>query len=408
MRILLSAYACAPGMGSEPGVGWNWSRELGRRGHEVVVLTVRSMEHRIREELAVTAGSVPEYVFVDFAYWPKLPDGVWPRFMRYHYFCWQLAAYREALRLHKARPFDCVHHLTWGSVRLPTFMWRLGVPLIFGPLGGGEVTPKPMRRSYGLRDRIFEWLRDASNATVRLNPLMRAAFRRARLVVARTEETARLITAASKQLHVQQELAVAEVADIERARAERSIPSSPVIVFAGRLIHWKGADLALAAFARYRTRSDTGRLMICGEGPEREELQTLARKLGVSDAVDFRGKLAQNELFAVFRRSSVFLFPSLHDAGGTVVLEALANGLPVICLDCGGPKSFVNKGCGRVVPTAGRRKSEVVAALSDTLSELLASPDELARLSAQSFRRAESFELRHVVEALYAKAGFAI
>ena len=408
MRILLSAYACAPGMGSEPGVGWSWSRELARRGHEVVVVTVKSMAHRIREELASAAGPVPEYVFIDFAAWPTLPDRIWPRFMRLHYVCWQLAAYRAALRLHRKRPFDCVHHLTWGSVRLPTFMWRLGVPLIFGPLGGGEVAPKAMRRAYGLRDQTFEWARDVSNATVRLNPFMRAAFRHARLVVARTEETARLISAAPGQLHVQQELAIGDLGDIVRARAERSVPPSPAIVFAGRLVHWKGADLALAAFARYRAHSGAGRLLICGEGPERAKLEALARGLGVADVIEFRGKLAQDELFALFRRSSVFLFPSLHDAGGTVVLEALANGLPVICLDCGGPKCFVDERCGRVVATTGRRKSDVIAALGEALAQLLASPVELTRVSAQCFRRAEGFELGRVVEALYAKAGFAV
>ena len=165
MRILLSAYACAPGMGSEPGVGWSWSRELARRGHEVVVVTVKSMAHRIREELASAAGPVPEYVFIDFAAWPTLPDRIWPRFMRLHYVCWQLAAYRAALRLHRKRPFDCVHHLTWGSVRLPTFMWRLGVPLIFGPLGGGEVAPKAMRRPMACATRLSNGL-----ATCRTRP----------------------------------------------------------------------------------------------------------------------------------------------------------------------------------------------------------------------------------------------
>ena len=136
-----------------------------------------------------------------------------------------------------------------------------------------------------------------------------------------------MISAAPGQLHVQQELAIGDLGDIVRARAERSVPPSPAIVFAGRLVHWKGADLALAAFARYRAHSGAGRLLICGEGPERAKLEALARGLGIADVVEFRGKLAQDELFALFRRSSVFLFPSLHDAGGTVVLEALAERL---------------------------------------------------------------------------------
>lgn len=408
MRILLSAYACAPGMGSEPGVGWSWSRELARRGHEVTVMTVGAKADCIRQHLANSEGPKPDFVFVDFRRWPKLGDGVWPRLIRLHYFFWQLAAARQAARLHAAKPFDCVHHLTWGSIRLPTFMWRVGAPLIFGPLGGGERSPKPLRRAHSVYGKLFEWARDFSNATVRLNPMMRTAFRRARLVIARTEESARLVTAARSRVHIQQELAVHDLSDLARARHERTVPTSPVIVFAGRLVHLKGIDLAIRAFAQFRRAHHTGRFLIHGDGPERSRLEALAVEQGVADAVEFRGKVDQHELFALFRRSSVFLFPSLHDSGGTVVLEALANGLPVICLDCGGPKCFVDAQCGRVVPAFNRSADRVVADLGRALSEILLPKGRVFELSAGCFDRAEQFELGRVVERLYGRAGFTV
>jgi glycosyltransferase involved in cell wall biosynthesis len=108
-------------------------------------------------------------------------------------------------------------------------------------------------------------------------------------------------------------------------------------------------------------------------------LRQQASELGLS--VEFVDHLPQRELFECFRQADCFLFPSLHDSGGTVVLEALSFGLPVICLDLCGPAEFVDEACGVVVATAGKSESEVEAALGDALVMMATEPEALTRRS---------------------------
>jgi glycosyltransferase involved in cell wall biosynthesis len=86
--------------------------------------------------------------------------------------------------------------------------------------------------------------------------------------------------------------------------------------------------LAIQALAAARASSVDAKLTIVGDGPARNDLERLTLKLGVSDHVIWRGELPREELLEVYGTHHAFLFPSLHDAGGTVVLEAWAYGLP--------------------------------------------------------------------------------
>src|SRR5579863_8818497 len=139
VKLLVSAYACEPGKGSEPGVGWNWVQALVRRGYHVQVITRSNNREAIendstwrREELAFHYYDLPGWM----RRWKRWPGGIY-----LYYLLWQIGALRVARRLHAAERFDRVHHVTFASYRQPSFMGRLGIPFIFGPVGGGETTP---------------------------------------------------------------------------------------------------------------------------------------------------------------------------------------------------------------------------------------------------------------------------
>jgi glycosyltransferase involved in cell wall biosynthesis len=76
----------------------------------------------------------------------------------------------------------------------------------------------------------------------------------------------------------------------------------------------------------------------------------------------------------------LFVFPSLHDSSGNVVLESLSRGLPVVCLDLGGPQTYIDSHCGVVVSTLGRSRAEVEQALATAIGALLDDPARLARM----------------------------
>lgn len=367
VRILAFAYSCEPGKGSELGAGWVWTRMLARLG-EVWVLTVPDG----REAIEASLPKIPERDRIHFIYL-DIPPGsrFWwqkdQRGIRFHYLLWQGLAFRKARRLHKQLEFDLVWHLTMSTVWLGSLLGAVPAPFVYGPVGGGVSPPLRFLPSFGLRGALYELLRELVRKIGRYaNPLARLAWRRARLILVQNPETQRWLPKRHRHKAcvfpnvVIQELPTSEV---------RKTITAPTALFAGRLLPWKGAELAVRAIAL----RPTWHLLICGSGPQESELRRLTNRLGVTDRIRFLGWVARDDLLRVMREEAeVLLFPSLHDEAGWAVAEALVNGLPVICLDVGGPRLL--KGDAGVA----------VAIDGDA-------PDIVARLATEGLDRVQSF-----------------
>ena len=133
-------------------------------------------------------------------------------------------------------------------------------------------------------------------------------------------------------------------------------------MFAGNLIALKGLDLAFEAL---QASGCDARFTLFGKGNFQSFLKRSAANLGLTERIEFRGSLPHNELLRTYGDFDVFLFPSLHDTGGYSVIEAMANGLPVICLDVGGPGTAVQAGCGVKIPLG--RRGDVIHALAEAI-----------------------------------------
>ena len=397
MRVLLSAFACAPHSGSEPGVGWHWALELARRGHEVVVLTRARDRSAIEAEL--NAGRLPEGLGFDFL----MPDWLGRLAARglplqLVHLVWQLVAYRHArARLGRER-FDLVHHLTYCVIRQPSFMGRLPVPFVLGPVGGGERAPWALRQGMGARGWLLELVRDGLNLLALVDPMTRQALAAARLIYVSGPDTARLVPSRHRgkvRIGLQVGIDLPAPARQEERRPEEDHEAAadrPLrLLFVGRCLAWKGMDIGLAALAELLARGRWARLTIAGTGPAAVRWRAQAHRLGIDDALDWLAWVEHDRMAEVYRAHDVLLFPSLHDSGGQAVLEALAHGRPVACFDLGGPGSMVDASCGRVVVTRGRGRREVVRGLADALQELADSPALRRRLGQGARARAARY-----------------
>jgi glycosyltransferase involved in cell wall biosynthesis len=137
--------------------------------------------------------------------------------------------------------------------------------------------------------------------------------------------------------------------------------SSPLAVFAGRLLGWKGLRLALATLRQ--PEASTWRLDVYGDGPQRERLERIALRWQVADRVRFLGDRSRTEVDEALARADVLLLPSIHDAAGWSVAEAMAAGCPVLALDVGGPATLVGDGDGILVDPRGDVVSDLAVAL---------------------------------------------
>jgi glycosyltransferase involved in cell wall biosynthesis len=366
MKVLLSAYSCEPGQGSERGVGWNVVKAVAKH-HEIWVLT-RPDEGKEAIEAELIRNPEPNLHFVYF----NLPilGSMWKwkfGLMQLHYYLWQIQAYLVARRLHQQIGFEIAHHVTFVKYSRPSFLAFLPIPLLWGPVGGGEFAPRAFWQDFSVKNKIHELVRLMGCWVFELDPFVRFTARRSAIVKATTEETAdRIRRMGAKNISV--ELAIGLLGEEIKTLAQYETPErSPIrFVSIGRLLHWKGFHLGLRAFAQANLPDAV--YWIVGAGPEMSKLQALAQELGVGDRVKFWHELSREETLQKLGECTALVHPSLHDSGAGVCLEAMAAGRPVICLDLGGPAVQVTKETGFKI--AASTPERAVRDLADAMVRL--------------------------------------
>ncbi len=349
LKVLLSAYSCEPGRGSEPGVGWDWMRQIARY-HDVWVITRANNRDAIERALAREPMPNVHWAYFDL-----------PRYARFfkrgargvalYYYLWQAGIYPLARRLERAHGFDLTHHVTFGKYWAPSFLGRLAPPFVWGPVGGGESAPASFWPSFGARGIVYEAARTAGRALEDADPFVRMTARRAALGLAKTTETARKLErlgCPAVKIYLEVSLAAEEIRTLAALPRHDAAPVR--FLSTGRMLHWKGFYLGIEAFARAARELGEAEYVLVGDGPERRKLERLAARLGVAGQVAFRGVVPRAEALRELARSDVVAHPSLHDSSGWVTIEAMAAGRPVVCLDCGGPGAQVSADAGIKVP----------------------------------------------------------
>jgi len=398
-RILLSAFECNPYMGSDAEVGWQWARQLSLRSFDVTVITRRTHQQEIEQFVADTgdcANVCFEYIDIEWLY--PCTSLINPRNHIYYYF-WQWVAYLHAKQLHRENPFNLIHHVTWVSFRQPSFMGLVGASMYFGPVAGGDEIPHGYTKSFAFKQRVVEVFRGMVNAIVRFDPLMRLTFASAEKVFFTSDaHLARVPGFVRKKAQV--ELAIG--CDTPAAEEMPAVPlrRGNRLLFVGRFIGWKGMDLGLQIFAHIRQERTDVTLTIIGDGVEKIRWMSQAKHLGVDEAIEWRGWQSKADVQKLYSEFDVFFFPSLRDSGGFVVLEALQQGLPVVCFNLGGPGVLVDDSCGKAVE-AGSDVQQTVSEYANAVLHALSRGINDPKLSHHCRQRAQFFTWDSLIARVY-------
>jgi glycosyltransferase involved in cell wall biosynthesis len=384
LRILAFAYSCEPEKGSEPGAGWIFAQMLANLG-EVWVVTRANNREPIEAELARRPDLRDlHFVYVDLPAWARF----WKRGIRgarLYYLLWQVAALRRVRPINRELKFDLTWHLTIANIWMGSVACMTGIPFVYGPAGGGTGASWRLLPAVGLQGSVHEIARGmARNLGRYCNPLAQLSWERAQLLLLQNQSTLEWLPkrhhSKSRVFHnvVLEEEAFA-VSRSNGSATKESTPSAgrtrlqrnfATAVLAARLLPLKGGELAIRAIAR----TPGWHLLICGKGPDKARLVRLVERLGVQDRVHFLGWLARAEVFRIMREDAdVLLFPSLHDEAGWAIAEAVALGVPVICLDLGGPPMLM--GPQGVAVSANSNVADVVARISNALESVALTDD---------------------------------
>ena len=396
-RVLLLAEQANPEFVSVPLEGWSHCRALADVVDAHVVTQVRNREaiqragwtegqqftaidsekvaarmHKLSGLLRGGAGkgwtTVMALNSISYAYFEKL---VWQRL-------------GPAIRRGE---FDVVHRVTPLSPTLPSKLAprcaAAGVPFVWGPINGGVAWPKAFDAARRAEREWLSYVRDA----YKLLPGYRATREHAAALIVGSVATHEQVPPRYRDRCVY----IPENAiDTDRFTARRTRTVAPGeavrLVFVGRLVPYKGADMLLEAAADLLRRGRV-RLTIIGEGPERPKLQGIIGREKLADAVDLPGWVEHKQLAARLAEHDVFAFPSIREFGGAVVLEAMAVGLvPVVC-DYGGPGELVTDATGYRLPMSPR--DQLIRSLRVTLERIAAEPAGLEPMARAGRRRVE-------------------
>ena|GEM_PF-3320302 len=144
-----------------------------------------------------------------------------------------------------------------------------------------------------------------------------------------------------------------------------------VIMMVSRLSAEKFCELGIRAFKIVRDRC-AARLVVIGDGPERNRLEQLVSQMKLIADVDFLGHLSHAEVLACLPSADVYFHPSVRDASPTSVLEAMASGKPTVCADVGGHAEWIKPDCGVAVPSES--PNLLVSGFAQAMVELIRSP----------------------------------
>jgi glycosyltransferase involved in cell wall biosynthesis len=352
---------------------------------EVWVLT-RANNKEVIEANPLSHASGLHFLYYDLPRWSQtLKKHAW--FLSIYFTLWQWGAYRLAAR-HHGRPFDAVYHVTFASMQFGSFMGRLKIPFIVGPIAGGERAPLRLRRGMPLAGKTEELLRDLRILCQRLNPLSRPSLSAAERIYVATSESLRLIP---PKWRAKTSICLAIAAQVNAEHiAHQYIQETPRFVYAGNLRYMKGVHFAIRAMAKVILAFPNATLTLFGDGPAEEWLRKVAQQWGVSHAVIFAGRVPRQLLIHSFPGYTALVFPSLHDSGGMAVLEAFSAGLPAVCLDLGGPGVIVNESCGYLIPSQFADEMQIVSHIADAMISMgYNSPAAQEHLSLGAIARAK-------------------
>ncbi|WP_141732275.1 glycosyltransferase family 4 protein [Oligoflexus tunisiensis] len=392
LRILILSEQNNPDWISVPLVGYRHAEALARQHKVHLVTHVRNKpaHEKKREPFA-------EITYIDLGWIDTFYEWMFEKIFNSDfgsqaltavrvpfYIIFEWLAWRQLQDLVQRQNYDCVLRLTPVAPVLPSPWARwtrsANVPFVIGPINGGL----PFPAGYEQAQKQKEWISNLRKL-YRLMPYARSTYREARAIIAGSSQTCSEFSAYQDKVFFLPENGITpNMIQQRRVLVDTSRPLQ--LLFAGRLVPFKACDLAIKGSAQLLL-SGRAHLTIVGDGSEREALEELVRKLGLTACVTFTGMLSHPVTLQHFAKADVLVFPSIREFGGGVVFEALATGAVPMVSDYGGPGDIVHEGIGFKIPL--NNETAAVEFIQKTLDELDKDRARLLELSrnGQAFAR---------------------
>ena len=335
MKIFISAYACEPYKGSEPGIGWNFVNEISKY-HITHVLTRSNNRESIEKELEKKPNVNLTFYYYDLPkvlmFWKKKKRGY-----QLYYYLWQIFIYFKFKGYINKSNFDIVHHLTFGANWMPSLLMLTKSKTIFGPVGSEDIY-QPILKSLPFKIRLKEFMR--SNAKVLFyyfDPIRWLTILNADLILNHSSKYAKYTYPKFLQHKIQDHIQTGLNTKEEEYKSIKSLYKKPLnspirMIISSELVAWKGVVLSAEIFSKIAQTRDDVELVILGEGPQKNDMVRIFKSFDVVDKVIFKGFVTKKVLMQELYEADILLYPAYHHGLATIILQSMYAYLPIISM----------------------------------------------------------------------------
>ncbi|HEX8019330.1 glycosyltransferase family 4 protein [Mucilaginibacter sp.] len=394
-NILISAYAISPSKGSEYGAAWNTVMNLSTR-HKLWVLYGMSDDHMgdtqtMRRYLLENKVDNVTFIEVQPGFFARtinlLNKAGLGWFFYFAYYLWQKEAYKAAQKLLETVDIDVVHQLGPIGYREPGFLYKLGKPTVWGPIGGMMVIDERLMRNKPLTTRIKFTLKNIINwVQLGYSPRIKKAFEQADVLISATKTGQQTISNrfGRDSYYLSEQGIIGEIS-LNETKFDSDIVK---LVWCGTHIERKNLQLCLDALAY--VKNENWQLNVLGTGPLTGKLKQYAAKLDLQDKIIWHGHLNRTAAMSMMAASHLHIITSIAEDNPAVVFEAMSCGVPSLTIDHHGMGDVICSKCGIKVQVD--EYPVMVKSIAANLNELLAKPQLLKILAQTTIAYAAAFK----------------
>ena len=388
MNILINAYAVRPNSGSEGGAAWRWITGLAKY-HQLYVITEGEWKDEIEKCLK-------DFQSIHFYYNPVSPKirlMCWNQgdYRFYYYYAkWQRKTLEIAKTIVQEHHIDLIHQLNMIGFREPGYLWKIkGIPFVWGPIGGMNMVSMQYLNNVSVKVMLKYRLKNIINyLQYHFHPRVLKTIKRANVLIAANKAAFNVLTKLHPDKHVVLINETGSDATNPIVIATKTTTKFNIL-WVGRFIPTKLLDLALQVIAELKDLPGI-RFHIVGQAfneKETEMYHRMAADMGLQDICDWHGWVSHDDVQQLMRESDLFLFTSIVEGTPHVVLESIANGLPIVCFDACGQAEVVDETVGRKIPLSNPKDS--ISQFVDVIKNLHSDRSRLLELSTGCVKRRE-------------------
>lgn len=396
-NILVLAYQLSPTKGSEYSVAWNYVTRMSKYNHLTVLYGVSGIHLGDCDEMegfAETKG-LPNVTFV------CVKPNKWTNalnwcnchnIMNYTFYfayqAWQKQVYKKVKKIIKHEKFDLIHFVGPIGYREPGYLWKLNLPYMWGPIGGAnKASAILLTKSPALAKFKFSFRNFANELQLKYLLRLKKALAKTDLLLTAMSENQKIFKSRfNKDSIYLPENSISTEIKLNTSKFKDC--TNYHIVSIGSLVAGKTVNILLEALALVKHKEKII-VDIVGNGPERQTLETLAKKLQLQNLINWHGQLPRNKAVELFNNAHLHVITSAKEGNPTTIWEAMSYGVPTISFDHCGMHDTICERCGIRIPI--HSYDQCVADLAIEIDKLLEHPERFEQLANGTIECAQKF-----------------